>query len=90
MSIWWIYRLYLNVVTPTVYIQVLPIFIDFYLQKGLTYYEGVRRAKDLMGSNTDAQLRKYIVKYQQNLISKPKNDIITPTEHIIHLGKGVT
>ena len=47
----------------------------------------MRRAKALMDGNTDAQLRKYIVKYQQNLVSKPKNDIITPTKHIIHLDK---
>lgn len=40
-----------------------------------------------MDGNTDAQLRKYIVKYQQNLVSKPKNDIITPTKHVIHLDK---
>lgn len=56
-------------------------------QKGLSYEEGVRRAKALMDGNTDAQLRKYIVKYQQNLVFKPKNDIITPTKHIIHLDK---
>jgi hypothetical protein len=56
-------------------------------QKGLSYDEGVRRAKALMDGNTDAQLRKYIVKYQQNLVFKPKNDIITPTEHVIHLDK---
>ena len=56
-------------------------------QKGLTYDEGVRRAKALMSGNTDAQLREYILKYQSFLMSKPKNDIIESKRSIIHLSK---
>lgn len=62
---------------------------DIYARKqvGISYDEGIRRAKALMDSNTDSQLRKYVLKNQSELKPKSYNGIIKSVEDIIHLGE---
>ncbi|MDY4060176.1 MAG: minor capsid protein [Anaerovoracaceae bacterium] len=60
---------------------------DIYARKqiDISYEEGVRRAKSLMIGNTDAQLKKYVLKYQSELKSNPGNGTIKSAKDIIHL-----
>lgn len=62
---------------------------DIYARKqvGISYDEGVRRAKALMDGNTDAQLKKYVLKYQSELKPDAGNGIIKSAKDIIHLGQ---
>lgn len=62
---------------------------DIYARKqvGISYDEGIRRAKALMDGNTDSQLRKYVLKNQSELKPKSYNGIIKSVEDIIHLGE---
>jgi hypothetical protein len=62
---------------------------DIYARKqvGISYDEGIRRAKALTGGNTDSQLRKYILKNQSELKTNSGNDIIKSVKDIIHLGQ---
>ena len=41
------------------------LFANNAVKSGLTQTEGVRRARALMSGNSDAQLRKYIAKYNK-------------------------
>lgn len=62
---------------------------DIYARKqvGISYDEGIRRAKALMDGNSDSYLRKYVLKNQSELKSKSYNGIIKSVEDIIHLGE---